>query len=68
MDRFHCNGLLYVTLRDGYFDCILKHLLDHTRYKDITIPEKWRQFIIDNHKYGPTKVSVPRSIQLVITE
>ena len=68
MARFPCNGVLYVTAWNGYFDCALKHALKHVRYKDITIPEKWRQFIIDNHKYGPTKVSAPCFIQLVITE
>ena len=66
MDQFPCNGLLYVTLQDGYFDCVLKHLLNHIHYKDIAIPDKWCQFIIDNHKCGPTKVSVLCVIQLVI--
>ena len=68
MARFPCDGLLYVTSRDGHFNCVLKHSLEHVRHKGITIPEKWRQFIMDNHKYGPTKVSVPCFIQLVITE
>ena len=68
MSRFPCNGLLYVTPRDVYFNCVLKHSLDHVRYKDITIPEKWCQFILDNYKYGPMQVSVPCFIQLVITE
>ena len=58
MPRFKCNGVLYTTLRDGYFDCTLKHHLNHVRYKDIGIPEKWRQFIMENYKCGPTKVCV----------
>jgi len=58
MPRFKCNGVLYTTLRDGYFDCTVKHHLNHVRYKDIRIPEKWRQFITDNYKRGPTMVCV----------
>ena len=68
MSRFPCNGSLYVTARDGFLDCVLKHSLDHIHYKDITIPDEWRKFIIDNHKCGPTKVSVPCFIQSLMTE
>ena len=56
MRRFDCKGLFYMTLRAGYIDCVLKHQLDHIRYKDIRIPDKWCQFILDNHKLGPAKV------------
>lgn len=58
MPRFKCNRVLYTTLRDGYFDCTLKHHLNHVRYKDIGIPEKSRQFIMENYKCSPTKVCV----------
>ena len=68
MDRFHCNGLLYLTPRAGHIDCMLSHHLDHARYKDITIPEEWRQFIMDNYKLGPTKVCAHCFAELVITK
>ena len=58
MARFPCNGLFYVTPQDGCIRCVLKHLLDHVPYKDISIPEEWRQYITNNHKIGPTKVSI----------
>jgi len=35
MFRFPCNGLFNVTAQDRYFDCELKHSLNHVRYKDI---------------------------------
>ena len=56
MHCFNCKGLLYVTLRIGHFNCVLKHHLNHLCYKDIKIPEKWCQYIVDNHKCGPMKV------------
>ena len=59
MSRFPCNGLLYVTARNGIFDCQLKHSLNHVRYTDIRIPDNWRQYISENHKLGPARVSVP---------
>ena len=68
MPRFPCNGMFYVMAWDGFLDCVLKHSLDHICYKDIAIPDEWRQFIIDNHRYGPTKVSVSSFIRLVMTE
>jgi len=68
MARFPCKGVFHVTLRDGYFDCVLNHSLNHVRYKDISVPEEWRRFIVDNHKLGPAKVSDPCFIQLVIIE
>jgi hypothetical protein len=54
--------------RDGYIDCVLDHHLDHTRYKDITIPKEWRLHILENHELGPTKVFVHLFVELVITE
>jgi len=54
--RFPCHGYLYITLHDAFFDCVLNHPLDHARYKDISIPEKWREYIMDNHNFGPMKV------------
>ena len=68
MARFPCNGVLHVTLLDGYFDCVLNHLLDHVHYTDITIPDKWREFIMDNYKLGPTNVSVRCFIELVMSD
>ena len=68
MARFPCNGLLYVTPRDGFIQCVVKHSLDHVPYKEISIPEEWRQYITDNHNIGPAKVSVPCFIQSVLTE
>ena len=59
MSRFSCKGMFYVTARNGVFDCVLKHSQNHVRYKDIRIPDYWRQYIIENHKDGPTKVSIP---------
>jgi hypothetical protein len=56
MDRFHCKGLFYMTPRAGYIDCTLSHHLDHIRYKDIAIPDEWRQFIMEKYDLGPTKV------------
>ena len=66
MPHFNCNGLLYMTLQNRYFDCLLKHQLDHILYKDIGIPDEWCQYITDNHKYGPTKVRVPCFIESVM--
>ena len=63
MPRFDCNGRFYMTPQAGYIDCALKHLLDHIHYKDIRIPDKWRQFILDNHKLGPAKVRAHWCIQ-----
>jgi len=68
MSRFPCNRAVYLTPRNGYIDCVVKHSCNHIRYKDITIPEKWRKYIIDNHKCGPTMVSIPCFVQFVITE
>ena len=68
MLRFPCNRVFHVTACDRYLDCELKHLVNHVCYKDIQIPEHWRQFIMDNHKLGPMHVSVPRFAQLVMTE
>ena len=68
MARFPCKGVLYLTPRDGYFDCLLSHSIDHVRYKDISIPDFWLQYIKDNHKIGPTNVSIHRFIHLVLAE
>ena len=68
MDRFPCNGRLYITLRAGYLECALSHSLKHIHYRDIAIPEDWRQFIRDNYKSGPTTVRVPCLIQSIMTE
>ena len=65
MARFPCHGVFLVTLRDGYFDCALDHSLDHLPYNDIRVPDEWIDFIKENHKLGPTIVSVPHFIQLV---
>ena len=59
MSCFHCNGLLYMTLQNGYLDCALQHILKHIPYKDISIPENWRKFIRDNYHSGPAKVRAP---------
>ena len=56
-----------MTPRAGYIDCVLKHALNHIHYKDIRIPDQWRQFIMDNHKLGPTKVHIHCCVELVIT-
>ena len=68
MARFPCNGLLYVTPRDGFIQCMVKHSLDHVPYKEISIPEEWRQYITDNHNIGAVKVRVPCFIQSVLTK
>ena len=57
-----------MTLRDGYFDCVLNHSLNHVHYTDIRIPDKWHEYIMDNHKLGPMNVSVPCFIKLVISD
>ena len=66
MARFPCNRVLQVALRDGQFHCLLNHSMDHLRYKDIRIPDLWQTFIKENVKIGPTNVSVPCLIQLVL--
>ena len=68
MARFPCNGVLHMTLRDGYLDCVLNHSRDHLPYKDIKVPDEWQLFIKVNHKLGPTNVSARYFIQLVIPE
>ena len=68
MDCFPCNGVFHVVQQDGDFYCMLKHSLNHVQYKDISIPEKWCKFIMDNYMLGPTKVSIPCFIQLVIAK
>ena len=52
-----------MTPRAGHVNCVLRHELDHIRYKDIRIPDKWRQFILDNHKLGPAKVRAHQCIE-----
>ena len=68
MARFPCQGYVYITLHDGFFDCLLDHPLDHVRYKDISIPEKWKQYIMDNHSDGPTKVCTALILGLQLNE
>jgi hypothetical protein len=57
-----------MTPGDGYIDCVLKHQINHIRYKDIRIPDKWRQFILDSHRLGPAKVRTHCIVELVMTE
>ena len=48
MDRFPCNGRLYLTLWGGHLECVLSHSLKHVHHRDTTIPEARCEFIRDN--------------------
>src|SRR5258708_2002726 len=65
---FPCNVLFYMMQQDGYINFDLKHHLKHICYNDISIPEKWCQFIRDNHKLGPMKVCAHCFFEFRITE
>ncbi|RPD61298.1 hypothetical protein L227DRAFT_466509, partial [Lentinus tigrinus ALCF2SS1-6] len=50
MPRFHCSGWLHIVAAPGVdaMDITVKHKLDHIAYKDIYLPDKWKQYIREN--------------------
>ena len=56
MERFDCHGRLHVALRNGIAVVEVTHSQSHKSYMDISLPEKWRTFIENNHKKGPVQV------------
>ncbi len=50
MPRFHCNGWLHIVAgRDiATMDITVKHEVEHVAYKDIYLPDKWKEYIRDN--------------------
>ncbi|KAJ2970013.1 hypothetical protein NUW54_g12830 [Trametes sanguinea] len=47
MDRFPCHGWLHLTVgqQSNVIGLSLRHSVEHVAYVDITLPEKWKQFI-----------------------
>jgi hypothetical protein len=56
MERFECYGKLHITPHEGIADVTIVHRRWHKSYVSITLPDKWRTFIVDNHRMGPAKV------------
>ena len=56
MDRFDCNGRMYITIHTGIATVKITHQKSHKKYVSIDLPEKWRTYIEHNYKLGPATV------------
>jgi hypothetical protein len=60
MQRFPCNGRLNISWKGGSktIKISITHKVWHAPYDDISIPPKWRAFILANKDSKPPKVRV----------
>ncbi|CDO76217.1 hypothetical protein BN946_scf184894.g6 [Trametes cinnabarina] len=59
MDRFPCHGWLHLTVGklSNVISISLKHALEHVAYVDISLPERWKDFIREQaQKLTPGKI------------
>ena len=55
-ERFESHSRLNVALHNGVAVVEITHCPSYKLSVNINLLEKWRTFIKDNHKMGPTKV------------
>jgi hypothetical protein len=62
MEWGKCDGWVHIFVVNGdpMVRVTIKHKHKHSSYEDISLPEKWKQFIQDNVGMSPQKVGIYR--------
>jgi hypothetical protein len=63
MEHGECKGFLRIQVRSDslYMNIAVHHVHSHAPYEDISLPEKWKEFIRNNLKMTPAQVRLCRT-------